>query len=162
MKPLVAAGVVAVLGAALWLGLVPLPLHGEDDAIRVAVFRYQFEHNASGLRDPAAFYCLSLSLAGEAPRDPSNGVMAAFKDHTPPVKLRSECNTSPSAGVTDKTTGQRGLMFYIRRVSRTGLNRATARGGYYASGLGGSGNTYQLVREGEEWLVTSDVMDWIS
>lgn len=32
----------------------------QEEDIREAVFRYQFEHNASGLQQAAEFYCLSL------------------------------------------------------------------------------------------------------
>src|SRR5688572_23689750 len=53
-----------------------------------AVFRYQFEHNDSGLQDRAAAYCLCVPdgegrRGGE--RDPEPGLLELFRGRKPPV-----------------------------------------------------------------------------
>jgi len=132
-----------------------------DDAIRFAVFRYQFDHNASGQKTNAGVYCLSLSLAGQEPIDPSDELVASFTAHEPPVKKRSQCETS-MRGVFDRQTSRQGLIFYIDHIERTNETEAVVGGGYYEGGLSGSGNAYLVVRRGYEWIVTGDQMLFIS
>jgi hypothetical protein len=132
-----------------------------DDAIRFAVFRYQFDHNVSGQKTNAGVYCLSLSLAGQEPIDPSEELVAAFRTHEPPVKPQSQCETS-TRGVFDRQTSRQGLMFYIDQIKRTSETEAVVSGGYYEGGLSGSGNSYHVVRRGDEWTVTGDQMFFIS
>jgi len=132
-----------------------------DDAIRFAVFRYQFDHNASAQKTNAGVYCLSLSLAGQEPIDPSDELVTSFTTHEPPVKKRSQCETS-MRGVFDRQTSRQGLMFYIGQIKRTSETEAVVSGGYYEGGLSSSGNSYHVVRRGDEWIVTGDEMHWIS
>jgi hypothetical protein len=35
-------------------------------------------------------------------------------------------------------------------------------GGYYAGGRAASGNLYRVVREGEEWVVKKNALQWVS
>ena len=60
--------------------------NAEQNEIREAVFRYQFEHNASGQQQTAKVYFLSFGKDQE----PSDEFIARFKDHKPPVKKRSQ------------------------------------------------------------------------
>ena len=131
------------------------------EAILEAVYFYQFDHNASGQQRAAGVYCLALSLAGEKDKDPSPTLLGAFKDHTPPVKPVSQCKHS-MAGVYDRETGNRGLIFYISQVDIISDTEATAAGGYYEGGLSSSGNTYHLTKAEGGWKVTADQMHWIS
>lgn len=126
------------------------------ETILEAVYRYQFDHNASGQRSAAGVYCLSFSLAVD-----SATLLRAFKDHTPPVKLASQCERS-MAGVYDRETGKRSLIFYITDVKIISDTEATASGGYYEGGLSSSGNSYHLTKQGGAWRVTADQMHWIS
>jgi hypothetical protein len=132
-----------------------------DDAIRFAVFRYQFDHNASGQKTNAGVYCLSLSLVGQEELDPSDELVVSFTAHEPPVKKRSQCEIS-IGGVFDRQTSRQGLMFYIDQIKRTSETEAVVTGGYYEGGLSGSGNSYHVVRRGDEWIVTGDQMLFIS
>jgi len=80
----------------------------QEDSIREAVFRYQFDHNASGQQKKASVYCLSV---GNGQTDPSDDLMKRFANHKPPVRKASECQVDPYKGVTDKRTGTPGLIF---------------------------------------------------
>ncbi len=131
-----------------------------EDAVRAAVFRYQFDHNVSGQKQRAGVYCLALSLPGDADHDPSTALVAAFAGHVPPVKPVSRC-THAVDGVYDAATRARGLIFYVRDVTITG-DAATASGGYYEGGLSASGNAYRLRRDGDVWRVTGADAHWIS
>lgn len=73
-----------------------------EDDIREAVFRYQFNHNASGLKQNAKVYYLSF---GEEGKEPSDAFLERFKGHTPPVKKASEFNG-----------GQQGLVFNVTTI----------------------------------------------
>ncbi len=85
----------------------------QEEDICEAVFRYQFEHNASGLQQAAEFYCLSLGeVTDKGNVDPSDELMRRFQGHRPPVKKVSQCAYDMSHGVTDRVAGQGpGLIF---------------------------------------------------
>ena len=90
----------------------------QDNEIIEAVFRHQFNNNAScGQKNSAAVYCLSV---GEKYADPSEQLMKRFAGHTPPVRPVSACIIS--GNVVDKHTAKRGLLFEYRK-SRGFLTR---------------------------------------
>src|SRR5713226_7658593 len=134
----------------------------EEDDIREAVFRYQFDHNAA--HGPAAaehrieaFY---LSL-GEKDGDPSDEFMTRFVGHEPPVRKVSACSTE-NLRVVDKQTGQRGLIFRVKSIKWISDGKVEVGGGYYEDGLSSSGNIYTVVKKDGKWRVTKDKMEWIS
>lgn len=139
-----------------------LPRSAQEDDIREAVFRYQFEHNASGTQQTAKFYCLSL---GEYSKDigPDDGLMQRFQGHKPAVKKVSQCVYSLEVGVKDKETGQSGgLVFRVTSIRWISDTEIEVEGGYYEGGLSASGNVYRVVQKGSQWIVTEDQMRWIS
>ena len=134
----------------------PARLAATDD-IREAVFRYQFEHNASGLQKKAACYFLEIDR-----KDPAAEFLKRFEGHTPPVKPASACVRSAAEGVKDKETGGRGLVFRQATIRWINDNEVEVEGGYYEGGLSASGNTYKAGRKDGKWVVASDKMHWIS
>jgi hypothetical protein len=135
------------------------PVASVDDDVREAIFRYQFQHNHSGIQQQAAVYCLSVS---EKTTDPTDTFTKRFEGNTPPVKKVSECSASADKGVSDKATGGHGLIFRIGTITLHGTTEATAEGGYYEGGDSASGNVYQVRRQGSEWVVTEEKGLWIS
>jgi hypothetical protein len=125
------------------------------------VFRYQFQHNASGQRQTAGVYCLSLGGL-EASQNPSDELMSRFQSHEPPVKKVSQCTRSPVYGVQDKQTEKQGLIFRIDRISWVDDTEVEVEGGYYESGLSASGDFYRVVRKLGRWRVKEDRMLWIA
>lgn len=119
-----------------------------EDDIREAVFRYQFEHNASGLQKSAERYCLSV----EGDRMPSAGFLRRFSGHTPPVTSSDRC---------DRTTG-RDLFFRIQDIQRQSENEAWVRGGYWEGNLSSSVELYIVSREGGTWVVKESRLEMIS
>jgi hypothetical protein len=128
----------------------------DEDNIREAVFRYQFEHNASGQQQNAKVYYLSLVKDS----DPKDEFMLRFKGHKPPVKKRSQA--TGQFEVIDKETGERGLIFRATTIEQLDEDKVIVDGGYYEAGLSSSGNTYTVERKDHKWVVTKDQMRWIS
>src|SRR5579864_6549397 len=62
----------------------------QEDDIRESVFRYEFDHNASGQQKTAHLYCLQI-LVGNRNSDPSNPFIQRFAHHKPPVRKVSAC-----------------------------------------------------------------------
>jgi hypothetical protein len=148
----------ALLSAAsVGYGADTAKLKAEED-IQEATFRYQFLHNASGLKQNAQFYFLSL---GEKNADPSDEFMKRFAGHKPVAKKRSQ-STGGAGGIKDKETGGSGLIFTVSKIKWVSETEVEVEGGYYEAGLSASGNTYYLKKEKEKWAVTKDVMHWIS
>jgi hypothetical protein len=132
----------------------------DEDDLREAVFRHQFDHNASGQQRAAKVLCLQI----EGKRDPSSALLRRFEGNEPLVKKASLCTFkqgSARGGVQDET-GARGLIFRIDSIRRTGPDTAVVEGGYFEAGLSASGNVYELAKEGERWVVKKDTMQWIS
>src|ERR1700676_2637782 len=121
-------------------------LHEEDD-IREAIFRYQFEHNASGQQKRAAVYCLSI---GEN-ADPSDEFIKRFANHNPPVRKISGCTVGPFDGVVDKLTHKLGLVFRVSSIKWISGTEVEATGGYYEAGLSASGNTFTVSKRLGKW-----------
>jgi hypothetical protein len=114
-------------------------------AICEAVFRYQFEHNASGAQQNAAAYFLSINR-----QDAPTELLDRFAGHSPPVKPGSQFRIG------------NGLKFRIDTL--VWLDEATVEveGGYYEGGLSASGNTYVLRRQKGSWRVIKRRLGWIS
>jgi hypothetical protein len=134
-----------------------VPRQKQEDDIREAVFRYQFDNNASGQKTNAKVYCLAV---GEKQVDPSGKLLRRFANHTPPVRKISECGRS--AEIRDKRTGERGLLFYITQISWVSSTEVKVTGGYYEGSLSASGETYVVKKDGSTWKIISAGLNWIS
>jgi len=131
----------------------------QEDSIREVVFRYQFDHNESGVKNDAAVYCLSLS---DGRTDPSDQFIMRFKGNQPPVLKVSKCGWWSDTVPIDVTTGRRGLIFRVTGIRWISGKEVEVTGGYYEGGLSASGDTYRVVRQHGNWSVSEDKMNWIS
>lgn len=133
----------------------------EEDDIREAVFRYQFDHNGGGQQKKAMVYCLSLGdLDKEI--DPSDAFIHRFRHHSPPVRKSSECKMDALDGVRDARIGMRGLLFYVAEIRWLASSKVEVSGGYYEDGLSASGDIYTVVQQHGSWIVTHDKLKWVS
>jgi hypothetical protein len=119
----------------------------ESFDIAEAVFRYQFEHNASGQKTSAPAYYLVLLGA-----DPPPEFLARFGDLSKPVMAGSEADPDYPNG----------LEFRVDSMERISASSVVVEGGYYEGPLSASGNTYLVEVVYGRWVVTCEVMDWIS
>lgn len=110
-----------------------------------AVFRHQFEHNASGVQQGAAAYFLSIRE-----KDPTPAFLARFAGQQVPVRPGSEFEVG------------KGLRFRVDSIEWQEDGSVRVMGGYYEAGLSSSGNVYTLEPDGEKWEVSDDEMEWIS
>ena len=131
-----------------------------------AVFKYQFEHNASGQQQNTNIYFLSVNTVSDSVDrwiygDPSDEILNYFIDNQPPVKPFSKSKRSIS-GVFDIDTNERGLLFYVGEIKWLSSNQVEFEGGYFESGISSSCNTYYLLYKNGNWMVINKIMRWIS
>jgi len=113
-----------------------------------AVFRYQFDHNASAIQQRAGKYC--LSLPGE--RMPSAQFLQRFGNHQPPVVAADQC---------ERKSGQ-GLFFRIQRLDWRKDSEVWVRGGYWEGNLSASAEMFLVRKENGKWAVKGARMEGIS
>lgn len=119
-----------------------------EQEIAEAVFRRQFDHNASGLQKKAEKYC--LSLPGD--RMPSAELLKRFEGNQPPVLAADQC---------DRKSGKN-LFFRINAINWREDGEVWVRGGYYEGNLSSSLELYQVVNENGKWVVKGQRMEAIS
>ncbi len=119
-----------------------------EEDIAEAVFRQQFEHNASGLQKTAEKYC--LSLPGD--RSPSADFLKRFEGTRPPVVAASQC---------DRKAGTH-LFFRINNINWREDGEVWVRGGYYEGNLSSSLELFQVVQKNGKWIVKGQRMEAIS
>ncbi|HEV7784278.1 MAG TPA: hypothetical protein VGQ28_03010, partial [Thermoanaerobaculia bacterium] len=112
----------------------PADRAAEELDIREATFRYQFSHNASGLKERAGAYYLSIADKSGRVDDPPGKLLKRFVGNSPPVKKASESLASPDQGVVDKKTGERGLVFRIGAIRWISDTEVEVSGGCYETG----------------------------
>lgn len=158
IRCLVAGIVATLLGCGCASEDLPTLGLSEEDQIREAVFRYQFEFNASGLGKSANAYYLGLGH-GE---DPAPALLSRFKGHTPPVRPRSASEIEPgTAQVVDKETKLPGIAFKITDIRWISDTEVEVDGGYDEASESAAGSTYHVVKETGKWRVVDSQMLWI-
>lgn len=135
----------------------------EDAAwdVREAVFRHQFEDNASGQQQSVAYYFLALGNPTER-EDPPPEFLKRFEGHTPKVVPVSQSTAADNSAVIHQDDGKRGLIFQITNLQWIDETTAEVQGGYYEGNVSASGNLYRVEKRGDEWVVTDDRVMWMS
>jgi hypothetical protein len=113
-----------------------------------AVFRYQFDHNASGIQKQAEKYC--LSLPGE--KSPDAAFLQHFAGNQPPVLAADEC---------ERRSGK-SLFFRINKLDWHRDNEVWVRGGYFEGNLSSSVESYRVLLKDGKWVVAGARMEAIS
>jgi len=128
-----------------------------DPNIAEAVFRYQFAHNESGQQSSADVYCVGYGTNIGSENDPPAEILMRLSGMTPSVEPASHCPCDK--GRADHRSW---ITFRIETVKCKSETSCEVEGGYYESPLSSSGNTYYLEKRDGKWVVTRDVMHWIS
>ena len=113
-----------------------------------AVFRYQFDHNASGVQKGAEKYC--LTLPGD--RTPGAEFLKRFEGNRPPVAAADQC---------ERQSGKN-LFFQIQRLDWRKDDEVWVRGGYWEGNLSSSIEMFRVVNENGRWVVKGARMEAIS
>ena len=132
-------------------------------AVQEAVFRFQFDHNASVGQQRVAVYFLALGnyLEKEA-IDPPDDFLARFSGNKPRVAKYSEAGRTGNDWVIDRKTKEPGIIFFVHDIRITGSDTAEAQGGYHEHSRSASTNTYTLKLGWRGWRVVSARMDGIA
>ncbi len=126
-----------------------------ENDIREAVFRFQIHGWRFHLGK--IFF---LSFAKEQ-GDPSDEFMKRFAGYGANVRKGSQA-TAEITGVKDRNTGELGLILYAAEITWISDTEVEVKGGYYESRMSAEGNTYYLKRDDGRWIVTKEVVHWIS
>lgn len=116
--------------------------------IAEAVFRYQFDHNASAIQKRAEKYC--LSLPGE--KMPGAELLRRFEGNRPPVAAASQC---------ERKAGKN-LFFRVQKLDWRNDKEVWVRGGYWEGNLSSSTEMYRVVNDNGKWIVKGARMEAIS
>lgn len=119
-----------------------------QDEILEAVFRYQFQHNASAIQSKADRYCLTLPQD----KNPGEEFLRRFAGNQPPVASADECN---------RKRGQ-DLFFRIQSLDWRSDEEVWVRGGYWEGNLSSSIEMYRVLRKNGNWIVEGSRMEAIS
>ena len=138
---------------------LPAPTQlSDEDTIREAVFRYQFEFNASGQGKAANAYFLCV----EGNSDPSSQLLAQFDGHQPPVKpVSASVLEAGTALVLDSESGLPGLRFWVEEIRYLSGSQAEVEGGYEEASESAAGSVYRLEKANGHWQVIASQMLWI-
>ena len=117
----------------------------EEENVVELVFRYQIEEESKS-EGKAIFF-----LARPADTDPSDEFMQRFSG-LPGVRKFSQGNKRGD-GVTDKKTGERGIILDVHRIEWVNDAEVKVGAGTYAWGMGQSGSVCHVVRENGRWAV---------
>ena len=138
----------------LWVGCAPFLTTQQQTAerdldITEAVLRYMFKHEPP--EQPSFAKVLFISVPGDGVEDK---LIDRFKDHKPRVKKKSEdMSNSHPGGVLDSKTGERGVLYQIRKfkwISETELDVTVS---YFVADLNAGGCEYRVVLENDKWNV---------
>jgi hypothetical protein len=119
-----------------------------------AVFQYQLRQPLADAPHPLCYY---LARQG---RDPSAALLAHVWSLAPGVQPLSQCRVSGREGVVDRTTGARGVILQVARLTLLHAAAADAVGGYYLTHRQAASFRYHLVPDGGQWAVTAAHLLW--
>jgi len=119
-----------------------------QDEILEAVFRYQFQHNASGIQSKADRYCLTLP----EDKNPGEDFLHRFAGNQPPVVSADQCSKK----------GGRDLFFRVQSLDWRSDEEVWVRGGYWEGNLSSSIEMYRVLRKNGRWIVEGSRMEAIS
>jgi hypothetical protein len=122
-----------------------------------AVFRHQFDHNASGGQKNVDFFFLSVDAS-----DPPADLLSRFAGHYPevlPLSHRDRLATDP---IRHRQRAGRGIIFRIERATWENPDSVVVEGGYREASESSSGSVYHVERKNGSWVVVRSELMWIS
>ena len=153
------------------------PASGNDDEVRLAVFRYLLARHEVPCEtpdpsQPNAFY-LAIGTPGGVVRtkggiwrcqmdeDPSDAVMTATGPRRYPVKRLSQCDTD-TGQCLDKLTGKPGIVLWVGSIKWLDAETAVLMAGEWQHLLGARGDRLRVRRRGDRWEIVETGPRWVS
>ncbi len=150
--------IVLTLALVMVLWLVPLP--ASEDDLTEAVLRYQFQQTNISARPDVKALCIQIGILNS---DPSAEFLNRFEGNNPPVIKGSRCGFLPESGqMTNKTSGSPAVSFTVSTVSGQLFGQAVVDASQVSGNLGGAGFSYTVKKQDNKWVVTDNLMNWIS
>ena len=123
--------------------------------LREAIFRYMFKTYDYG--PGVKFLCI------DAERELPQAFLHRFSGNKVPVVSASECDHSgPMNAIRERKTGRRGLRMTIRSLEFVRGDQARANVETFSDGIAANGNSLELVRKGNQWVIKSDKITGVS
>lgn len=135
--------------------------HAQNDNIREAVFRYQFDHARPSQKESAKVYFMAVAEADEADgdgpeeflplplgdkrHDPSDALMSRFKEHMPPVRKNSALQAR-------QQDAKPGLRFRVTTINWKSDTEVQVSGGH-DDAWSASWTTFTVRKENGKWKV---------
>lgn len=116
--------------------------------IAEAVFRYQFDHNASAIQHKADHYCLSFPNE----RSPDAAFLQRFGGNHPQVLSADECQRKSGHD----------LFFRVQRYDWRSDTEVWVAGGYWEANLSSSNESYRVRLKNGKWVVDGAHRETIS
>lgn len=116
--------------------------------IAEAVFRYQFDHNASAIQQKADHYCLSFPDE----RPPDAAFLQRFDGNHPQVLSFDECQRKSGHD----------LFFRVQRFDWRSDTEVWVSGGYWEGNLSSSTDSYRVRLKNGKWVVDGARRETIS
>ena len=107
--------------------------------IAEAVFRYQFDHNASAIQQKADHYCLSFPDE----RSPDAAFLERFDGNHPQVLSADECQRKSGHD----------LFFRVQRFDWRSDTEVWVSGGYWEGNLSSATDSYRVRIKNGKWVV---------
>lgn len=121
-----------------------------EDEIREAVFRYQFDQDATQQKPITKIYFIAIEN-----KDPDEPFLKRFAGSTPIVKKASQSGYSKNGvdSVIDKTTGEAGVIFGVGKINWINENEVEVKASYHVANLFAGGCNYRVARQDTAWVV---------
>lgn len=134
----------------------------EELAIREAAIRYQIARDASAQTRTMVIYFLSIYSAEGQESDPTESFMKRFAKNKISIRKVSECSKSFEKGVSEKISGELGVILGTGPVRWTTETEAEIYVTESTGNLGGAGENFNLKKINGEWKVVRAELQWIS
>jgi hypothetical protein len=131
-----------------------------ENDIREAVFRYQFDHDATQQKTYTKVYFISI----ENEKDPDDEFLRRFAGNTPMVKKKSQAvgDNKGTGGVIDHETRGSGIIYRITQLKWVNENEVEVEADFHVAMLFAGGCKYRVRRENNQWLIKGWISQWES
>lgn len=138
-----------------WLFLCAPVLANEkqlgENAIIESLLLFAFSNNVSAGQKNVEYFFIRIKDA-----DPSEELLSRFAEYEPKVRSISESILAKDKSIIHKSTGSRGIVFWVQSIKWVTEEKVVVPWGYYEGSLSASGNEAILEYKEGKWVVRED------